>query len=128
MCLIFVSCLHSRLVCDFRDIVFAWVPGHAGIRGISVVDLAAMAAKCAMEKPVNKRLALPYSDFMVLTNIYIYKEACGKLSGKDIQRISCIRLNPKWMIPLRRIVDVTVRKPYYADCILVTHFKLSFIY
>ena len=35
--------------------------------GISVVDLA---AKRALDKPVNKRLAVPYSDFKVLTSLW----------------------------------------------------------
>ena len=30
------------------------------------------------------------------------------------------------MISFRLMVDVTLRKPYYANCILVTHFKLIF--
>ena len=38
--------------------------------GETVVDLA---AKHALEKPVNKRLAVPYSDFKVLTNMYAKK-------------------------------------------------------
>ena len=47
---------------------------------------------------------------------------CGKRNGKDIQRISCIRFNPKWIIPFRLMVDVAVRKLCYADCLLVTLF------
>ena len=31
--------LHSRLVCDNRYIVFAWVPGHVGIRGNNLLML-----------------------------------------------------------------------------------------
>ena len=71
--------LYSRLICDNKDIVFAWVPGHVGIRRNSVVDLA---AKHALEKPVNKRIAVPYSDFKVLDDI-IQKAAAngmGKIS------------------------------------------------
>ena len=62
--------LHSRLVCDNRDIVFAWVPGHVCSGGNSVFGLT---AKRALEKPVNKRLAVPYSDFKVLINMYTKK-------------------------------------------------------
>ena len=62
--------LYFRLICDNKDIVFAWVQGRVGIRGNSVVDLA---AKHALEKPVNTRLAVPYSDFKVLTNMYTKK-------------------------------------------------------
>ena len=43
-------------------------------------------------------------------------------NGKDIQRINCIRFNPKWTIPLRLMVDAVVRKLYYADFIMLTHF------
>ena len=62
--------LYPRLICDNKDIVFAWVPGRVGIRGNNVVDLA---AKHALEKPVNKRLAVPYSDFKVLTSMITKK-------------------------------------------------------
>ena len=47
---------------------------------------------------------------------------------KDIQEVSYIRFNPKWMIPFRLMVDVDMRKQYYADYILVTLFKLIFIF
>ena len=57
-------------LCDNKDIVFAWVPGHVGIRGNNVVDLA---AKHALEKSINRRMAVPYSDFKVLTNVYVKK-------------------------------------------------------
>ena len=55
-------------LCDNKDIVFAWVPGHVGIRGNNVIDLA---AKHALEKSINRRMAVPYSDFKVLTNMYV---------------------------------------------------------
>ena len=47
---------------------FAWVPEHAGIWRNTIVDLA---VKYALEKPAistitNNRLAVSYSDFMVL--------------------------------------------------------------
>ena len=61
---------YFRLICDNKDVVFAGVQGHVGIRGNSVADLA---AKHALEKPVNNRMAVPYSDFKVLTNVYINK-------------------------------------------------------
>ena len=57
-------------LCDNKDIVFAWVPGHVGIRGNNVVDLA---AKHALEKSINRRMAVPYSDCKVLTNVYVKK-------------------------------------------------------
>ena len=57
-------------LCDNKDIVFAWVPGHVGIRGNNVVDLA---AKHALEKSINRRMAVPYSDLKVLTNVYVKK-------------------------------------------------------
>ena len=41
---------------------------HVGIRENSVIDLA---VKRALEKPVNKRMAVPYSDFKVPSNIII---------------------------------------------------------
>ena len=58
-------------LCDNKDIVFAWVPGHVGIQGNNVVDLA---AKHALEKSINRRMAVPYSDFKVLTNVYVKKQ------------------------------------------------------
>ena len=57
-------------LCGNKDIVFAWVPGQVGIRGNNVVDLA---AKHALEKSINRRMAVPYSDFKVLTNVYVKK-------------------------------------------------------
>ena len=51
--------LYAKFVCDNIDIVFAWVPGHVDIRANCVVDLA---AKHALEKPVNNRMAVLYSD------------------------------------------------------------------
>ena len=63
--------LYFKLIYDNKDIVFAWVPGHVGLWGNSVVDLA---VKHAREKPVNKTMAVPYSDFKVLTNMYITPE------------------------------------------------------
>ena len=71
------KCDHSLLVdlfnfyfklCDNKDIVFAWVPGHVGIRGNNVDDLA---SKHALEKSINSRMAVPYSDFKVPTNVYM---------------------------------------------------------
>ena len=62
--------LYFKLMCDNKDIVFAWVPGHDGIRGNNVVDLA---AKHALEKSISRRMAVPYSDFKVLTNMYVKK-------------------------------------------------------
>ena len=66
--------MYSRLICDGRDIAFAWVPGQVGIRRNSVVDLA---AKHALEKT-----AVPYSDFKVLTSMYkkIVSDGMGKIS------------------------------------------------
>ena len=48
--------LYFKLIWDNKDLVFAWVPGHVGIRGNGVVDLA---AKRALKKPVNKRMVVP---------------------------------------------------------------------
>ena len=62
--------LYFTLMCDNKDIVFAWVPGHVGIRGNNVVDLA---AKHALKKSINRRMAVPYSDFKVLTSMYVKK-------------------------------------------------------
>ena len=44
--------IHFYFICDNKDLVFALVSGHVGIRGNSVVELA---AKRALEKPVKKR-------------------------------------------------------------------------
>ena len=62
--------LYFKLMCDSKDIVFAWVPGHVGIWGNNVVDLA---AKHALGKSINRRMAVRYSDFKVLTNMYVKK-------------------------------------------------------
>ena len=77
--------LHFKLMCDNKDIVFTWVPGHVDIRGNNVftwvpghVDIRGnnvvdLAAKHALEKSINRRMAVPYSDFKVLTNMYVKK-------------------------------------------------------
>ena len=62
--------LYFKLMCDNKEIVFAWAPGHVGIQGNSVVDLA---AKHALEKSINRRVVVPYSDFKVLSNMYVTK-------------------------------------------------------
>ena len=38
--LVALLALYFRLIRDNKDIIFAWVPGHVGIQGNSVVDLA----------------------------------------------------------------------------------------
>ena len=95
-------------LCDNKDIVFAWVPGHVGIRGNNVVDLA---AKNALEKSINRRMAVPYSDFKVLTNVYVKKlwESYPENKLQDSTQSG-------------RPHSVDVRKQYYADYILVTLF------
>ena len=57
-------------ICDDKDIVFEWVPGHVGIWENNVVDLA---AKHALEKSINRRIAVAYSDITALTNMYVKK-------------------------------------------------------
>ena len=116
--------VYFKLICDNKDIVFAWVPGHVGIRGNSVVDLA---PKRALEKPVSKRLAVPYCDFKVLTNMYtkkLWQTEWGR--PEDILRINCLRFNPKWMILFRLMVDVAVRKLFYGTAYW-SHFLNSFL-
>ena len=65
--------LYFKLICDDKNIVFTWVPGHVDIRGNNVVDLA---AKLALEKSINRRMAVPYSDQ------YVCEEAMANRMGK----------------------------------------------
>ena len=65
--------LYFKLICDDKDIVFAWVPGHVDTRGNNVVDLA---AKPALEKSINRRMPVPYSDQ------YVCEEAMANGMGK----------------------------------------------
>ena len=51
----------------------------------------------------------------------------GKRNGNNVQRTNDIRFIPKWMIPFHLVVIVAVKKLYYANCTLVTHFLLIFI-
>ena len=70
---------YLRLICDGRD-TFCLGSRVCYHRGNIVVDLA---AKQALEKPVNKRLVVPYSNFKVLTNMYTKKavaDGMGKTS------------------------------------------------
>ena len=65
--------LYFKLICDNKDIVFAWVPGHVDIWGNNVVDLA---AELALEKSINRRMPVPYSDQ------YVCEEAMANGMGK----------------------------------------------
>ena len=79
--------LYFKLMCDNKGIVFAWVPGYVGIRGNNVVDLA---AKHAPEKSINRSMAVPYSDFKVLTNMYVKKlwqTECQRYPGNKLYKI-----------------------------------------
>ena len=69
-------------------------------------------------------MRLAVLDLKVLICI---QRSCGKRNGKDIQRISCLRFNSRWMIPFRLMVDVAVRKVFCVDCILVTFNSFLFI-
>ena len=79
---------------------------------------------------LRRSLSIREGRFLTLildADQYVHKEAVAYGMGK-MSRECFIRFSPKWMIPFRLMVDVAVRKLYYADCILVTHFKLIFIY
>ena len=54
-----------------------------------------MAAGYALGKPVNKKLAVSYPDFKMLTNMYIKKKKLWQRNGKDIQRIKLYKIQPK---------------------------------
>ena len=110
--------VYFKLICDNKDIVFAWVLGHvaSGERMLLTWQLNVL------------RRSLSIREWRFLTLILwcrpiCIQRSCGKLNEKDIQRISYIRFNPKWIIPFRLMIDVATRKLYYADCILFTLFK-----
>ena len=120
---------HSRLVCDNRNIVFTFVQGHVSIRGNSVVGLA---AKRALEKPVNKRLAVSYSDFKVLTNMYTKK--LWQTEWETYPEKKLYKIQPKVDYPMpshgryRREESILVKRCRREESVLVKHFKLIFIY
>ena len=59
--------LHTSLMQDNREIFFAWVPSHVGIRGNEAVD---RIAKEAIEEEVS-RTRIPHSDLKRNVNKYI---------------------------------------------------------
>ena len=100
--------LYSRFIRDNKDIVFAWVLGHVGIRGNSVVDLA---AKHALEKPVSTRLAVPSSHFKVLTNMYTKK--LWQTEWERYPENKLYKIQTKVDDPIHS--QFALRKVYYAD-------------
>ena len=46
---------YTTLICDDKEVVFVWIPGHGGIQGNIIVDLA---ARHALEKPIDRRLVI----------------------------------------------------------------------
>ena len=59
--------LYMDLIKDGKEIVFAWVPGHVGIRGNSAADTA---AKDALVGDTSVEL-FPFSDLTSYANTYI---------------------------------------------------------
>ena len=107
--------LHSRLVCENRDIVLL---GFQGMLASGEIVLLTWQLSVLWK-------SLSIRDWRFLTLILrcwpiCMQRSCGRQNEKDIQRISCTRVNHKWMIPFCVMVNVAVRNPYYADCILVT--------
>ena len=56
--------LYTKMTREGREIVFIWVPGHVGIRGISAAD---SAAKDALDGDISVEL-IPFSDLKPRTN------------------------------------------------------------
>jgi ribonuclease HI len=50
-----------------KDIRFCWIPSHTGIHGNEAADAA---AKSALNKPVDKTVCIPYTDFKYRINKY----------------------------------------------------------
>ena len=86
----------------------------------SVVDLA---AERALVKPVNKRMAVPYSDFKILTNMY--RKKMWQTEWERYQKNNLYKIQPK--------VDDPIPSHGRGKCIMPTaywshFFKLIFIY
>ena len=115
--------LYFKLMCDNKEIV---LPGFQGMLASRETVLLTWLLSRLWRSPSTE-------EWWFLTLILrcwaiCMWQSCGKRNGKDIQGISYIRFNPKWMIPIRLMVDVDARKQYYADYILVTLFYLIFIF
>ena len=50
-----------------------FLPGFQGMLAFGGNNVVDLAAKHALEKSINRRMAVPYSDFKVLTNVYVKK-------------------------------------------------------
>ena len=68
--LVQIRVLHSELLEDNKDIIFAWVPSHIGIRGNSLADRAANEAR---RGEVKSKTTI-FSDFKPDINRYMHAQ------------------------------------------------------
>ena len=61
---------YDTLVKEGKTIVFAWVPGHTGIYGNTVVDAA---AKSALEDEIAFNESVPWADLKRKTSEYVFR-------------------------------------------------------
>ena len=94
-----------------------------GIRGNNAVDLA---AKHALEKFSNRRMAVPYSDFKVLTNMYVKKLSQAEWEKHPGNKLYKIQLKVDDPIPShgRNRREETILCRLHIGHTFLTHFYL----
>ena len=124
--------LYFRLICDNKDIVFAWVSGHVGIRGHSVVDLAAKRApekpvkrvlekpvKRALEKPVKRALEKPVKRVLEKPVKRVLEKPVKRVLKKPVKRALEKPVNKRLAVPysdFKVLTSMYTKKLWQTEC------------
>ena len=113
--LITIHELHSELIQDGTEIVFAWVPGHIGVSGNSAADFA---AKDALDGDISDEY-IPFSDLKPHLNNDIVEFWQNECDTYPLNRLH--KLNPQNI----QTSSIMVFQEKRRDCsVLTTHLPL----